>query len=88
MQVLEKAESSLLSGFNYQFNELEKRYVEAKDNVKFLTTLASSVHHGLFASPQVLQNVCEKIIAPNVQLLTQDEELFEDNPPDYIRKDM
>ena len=33
IRVLERAESSLLSGFNYQFSELEKRYIEAKDNV-------------------------------------------------------
>lgn len=34
------------------------------------------------------QNVCEKIIAPNVHLLVQDEELFEDNPFEYIRRDI
>ena len=45
IQVLEKAESSLLSGFNYQFSELEKRYIEAKDNVKFLTTLERHFKH-------------------------------------------
>jgi dynein heavy chain len=37
--------SSLLPGFNYQFSELEKRYVEAKDNVKFLTTLERHFKH-------------------------------------------
>ena len=45
IRVLEKAESSLLSGFNYQFSELEKRYIEAKDNVKFLTTLERHFKH-------------------------------------------
>ena len=56
--------------------------------IRFLTTIACSPHHALFASQEVLQNVCEKIIAPNVQLLTQDEELFEDNPFEYIRRDV
>ena len=40
-------------------------------SIRFLTTVATSPHHALFASPDVLQNVCEKIIAPNVQMLTQ-----------------
>ena len=56
--------------------------------IKFLATVANSVHHGLFATDGVLQNVCEKIIAPNVQLLTQDEELFDDNPFEYVRRDV
>ena len=34
--------------------------------IRFLATVANSVHHALFADPSVLQNVCEKIIAPNV----------------------
>ena len=32
--------------------------------------------------------VCEKIITPNVQLLESDEELFEDNAFEYIRRDV
>lgn len=57
-------------------------------SIRFLSTVANSVHHELFASPDVLQNVCEKIIAPNVQLLSQDEEVFEDNPFEYVRRDV
>ena len=56
--------------------------------IRFLEKVAISPHHTLFATPEVLQNVAEKIIAPNVQLLTQDEELFEDNPFEYIRRDV
>ena len=41
----DSASGSLLPGFNYQFSELEKRYVEAKDNVKFLTTLERHFKH-------------------------------------------
>lgn len=44
-QALEKVESQLLPGFKYQYSELEKRYVEAKDNVKFLTTLERHFKH-------------------------------------------
>ena len=56
--------------------------------VRFLTTVATSVHHHLFAAPEVLTNVCQKIISPNVQLLAQDEETFDENPLEYIRRDV
>ena len=57
-------------------------------SIKFLSTVANSVHHALFADANVLQNLCEKIIAPNVQLLEQDEELFDDNPFEFVRRDV
>ena len=47
--------------------------------VKFLTTVGTSVHHALFAQPGILQNVCEKIISPNIQLIQADEDLFDEN---------
>ena len=37
--------------------------------IRFLTTVSLSVHHNLFSSAEVLQNVCERIVSPNVQLL-------------------
>jgi dynein heavy chain len=49
LEVLERCDSQLLPGFLFQFGELEKRYVEAKDNVKFLTTLErhfKNITHG------------------------------------------
>ena len=36
----------------------------------------------------MLTEVCQKIIAPNMALLTVDEELFDENPFDYVRKDI
>jgi len=39
LQVLKKIENPQLSSFNFHFGELSKLYLEAKDNVKFLTTL-------------------------------------------------
>ena len=39
LQVLQLLEVPILTQFNYAFGELSKLYVEAKDNVKFLTTL-------------------------------------------------
>lgn len=56
--------------------------------VKFLTTVASSVHHKLFESPDTLKQVCENIIIPNLQFRDDDEELFNDNFVEYIRRDL
>ncbi|ETN24636.1 hypothetical protein PPTG_00868 [Phytophthora nicotianae INRA-310] len=39
LKLLELVEASMLLTFKYHFSELSKLYVEAKDNVKFLTTL-------------------------------------------------
>ena len=50
---LEAAEASMLPTFRYHFSELTKLYVEAKDNVKFLTTLErhfKNIGKGSFAS--------------------------------------
>jgi exportin-2 (importin alpha re-exporter) len=35
---------------------------------RFLTTVARSVHHGLFKEPAVLQQVCESIVLPNLKV--------------------
>ncbi|KAF1778937.1 Armadillo-type fold [Phytophthora cactorum] len=56
--------------------------------MKFLTSVASrSFHRTLFESPQVLTELCG-IVVTNLQLRSSDEELFEDNPMDYIRRDI
>lgn len=54
---------------------------------RFLTTVARSVHHGLFAEASVLQQICESIVLPNLRVREDDEEMFEMNPVEYIRRD-
>ncbi|CAM9103575.1 unnamed protein product [Discosporangium mesarthrocarpum] len=39
LKVMDEVEAPMLPTFNYHFSELSKLYIEAKDNVKFLTTL-------------------------------------------------
>eukprot|EP00953_Heterococcus_sp_UTEX-ZZ885_P014982 8453-Heterococcus_DN1.PRE.4 len=39
LKVMEEVEAPMLPTFNYHYGELNKLYIEAKDNVKFLTTL-------------------------------------------------
>lgn len=42
----------------------------------------------MFEAPGALKSICEKIILPNLQLRQSDEELFEDDPIEYIRRDL
>ncbi|KAL3622256.1 hypothetical protein CASFOL_033667 [Castilleja foliolosa] len=56
--------------------------------IKFLTTVSTSVHHSLFAGDDALQQICQSIVIPNVMLRDEDEELFEMNFIEFIRRDM
>ncbi|XP_057778621.1 exportin-2 [Salvia miltiorrhiza] len=56
--------------------------------IKFLTTVSTSVHHILFAREDILQQICQSIVIPNVMLRDEDEELFEMNYIEFIRRDM
>jgi exportin-2 (importin alpha re-exporter) len=56
--------------------------------IKFLTTVSRSPDYSLFKDPAILAQVCQQIVIPNIQLREDDEELFEDNPVEYIRRDM
>ena len=55
--------------------------------LRFLTTLAHSVHAKLFGDAATLKQICESIVIPNLCLRAEDEELFECNPVDFIRRD-
>ncbi|KAM7539932.1 hypothetical protein Aperf_G00000045545 [Anoplocephala perfoliata] len=55
----------------------------------FLSSVVSKPQHKvIFDTPDALQKLCELIILPNIQLSTSDEELFEDSPEEYIRRDL
>lgn len=56
--------------------------------IKFLTTVSTSVHHALFEREGVIPQVCQGIVIPNVRLRGEDEELFEMNYVEFIRRDM
>ncbi|OAD80776.1 hypothetical protein PHYBLDRAFT_138326 [Phycomyces blakesleeanus NRRL 1555(-)] len=42
----------------------------------------------IFGQETTMQQMCEKIALPNISMRTSDEELFEDNPIEYIRRDI
>nr|GMD39947.1 Exportin-2 [Ipomoea batatas] len=56
--------------------------------IKFLTIVSTSVHHTLFARDDILEQICQSIVIPNVMLRDEDEELFEMNYVEFIRRDM
>ncbi|KKK25752.1 hypothetical protein P175DRAFT_0331301 [Aspergillus ochraceoroseus IBT 24754] len=57
--------------------------------LKFLTSIAGMTEHALvFQAEGTLAQVIEKVILPNVSLRESDEELFEDEPIEFIRRDL
>ncbi|KAK7339209.1 hypothetical protein VNO77_19863 [Canavalia gladiata] len=56
--------------------------------VKFLATVSTSVHHTLFSNEGVVPQIFQCIVIANVKLREDDEELFERNYIEFIRKDI
>lgn len=57
--------------------------------LQFLATVANrSQYRHLFEDPIIMSSICEKIVIPNMEFRASDEELFEDNPEEYIRRDI
>jgi len=69
---------------------LEQKYDLLVSNaIQFLTAVAGRPQYkSLFESEDSLKSICEKIIIPNLFLRDVDIEIFEDNPEEYIRKDI
>lgn len=57
--------------------------------LSFMTSVASSHEHSsLFTNAEVLSNIIKSIILPNVTLQESDEEMIEDDPIEFIRRDL
>ena len=56
--------------------------------LQFLTAVASTQHAESFNNQDVLVQVIEKVILPNLTLRESDVELFEDEPIEFIRRDL
>lgn len=57
--------------------------------LQFLTSIASMPEHAsAFQAEATLSQVIEKVILPNVSLRESDEEMFEDEPIEFIRRDL
>ncbi|ODV58371.1 importin-alpha export receptor, partial [Ascoidea rubescens DSM 1968] len=58
--------------------------------LSFLTSVIkiSSLYNKVFSTDQALNEILFQIILPNITLREYDEELFEDDPIEYIRRDL
>lgn len=69
---------------------LETKYdILVSRALQFLTSVAHIPQHAqAFNNPQILGQVIEKVILPNLSLRESDVELFEDEPIEFIRRDL
>lgn len=56
--------------------------------IKYLTSVCSKEMNVPLFTDGILSEIVSNIVVPNLRATELDEELFEDNPTDYIRKDM
>ncbi|KAH8547636.1 putative importin-alpha export receptor [Umbelopsis sp. PMI_123] len=57
--------------------------------LSFLTSVVRLYKHAnIYGEENTLKQMCEKIALPNMALRSNDEELFEDDPIEYIRRDL
>jgi exportin-2 (importin alpha re-exporter) len=57
--------------------------------ITFLTAVVKPIRHkAMFDNMETLQRICSDIILPNMTLRESDEELFEDDPVEFIRRDL
>ena len=57
--------------------------------IEFLASVAEKpVYKELFTNEDTLRSICEKVVVPNMQFREADEELFVDNPEEYMRRDL
>ncbi|CAH2986728.1 unnamed protein product [Chilo suppressalis] len=55
----------------------------------FLAKIAEkNSYKSLFEDPATLSSICEKVVIPNMEFRESDMELFEDNPEEYVRRDI
>uniref|UniRef100_A0A8C9SDI2 Exportin-2 n=1 Tax=Scleropages formosus TaxID=113540 RepID=A0A8C9SDI2_SCLFO len=57
--------------------------------IQFLASVCERPHYKhLFEDQNTLTSICEKVIIPNMEFRSADEEAFEDNSEEYIRRDL
>lgn len=72
-------------------DQQEKNDRLVSKGILFLSSAAATrweAGNNPFDDPSVLSGICEKVVFPNILLRDSDIELFEDNPLEYVRRDM
>ncbi|XP_015789619.1 exportin-2 [Tetranychus urticae] len=69
---------------------LQPKYdILVSNSIRFISTVVDRPQYSkLFEDPNVLDSFCAKVIIPNMQFRDSDEEMFQDNPEEYIRRDI
>ncbi|XP_053200432.1 exportin-2-like [Panonychus citri] len=69
---------------------LQPKYdILVSNAIRFLSTVVDRPQYkGLFQDPSVLDSFCSNVIIPNMQFRESDAEMFEDDPEEYIRRDI
>ena len=65
-----------------------KHDILAANGIKFLTSVSSKQRNASLFTEDVLRQIIHQIVVPNLASSEADEELFDNNPSDYIQKDM
>jgi len=70
-------------------DQQEKNDQLAARGIGFLSSAAATQWpQSPFEDPNVLSGICEKVVFPNIVLRDSDAEMFEDNPAEYVRRDL
>jgi len=70
-------------------DQQEKNDQLVAKGIHFLSSAAGTRwQQSPFEDPTVLSGICEKVVFPNIVLRDSDIALFEDNPLEYVRRDM
>lgn len=71
------------------YSTSEKYDVIVSKAIGFLSAVVRMGHQReMFEAEATLEQLCTAIVLPNMQLRDVDEEIFEDNPMEYIRRDL
>lgn len=77
--------TKLVWGLLMNVTSFKKHDTLATTSIKFLSSLVSKLmHKNLFQEEATLQEIVVKIVIPNLMFRESDEELFEDDPREYI----
>lgn len=66
-----------------------KHDIVISNAIGFLASAAErNQYKYLFEKQETLESICANVVLPNVEFREEDEEVFEDNPEEYIRRDI
>ncbi|XP_078362373.1 exportin-2-like isoform X2 [Oculina patagonica] len=69
--------------------KLAKHDIVVSNAIGFLASASERNHYKyLFEKQETLKSICENVVVPNIEFREEDEEVFEDNPEEYIRRDI